>query len=140
MAAILEKTKQTRSAQIRATLDHPVIDADGHIIEYGPAYFEYLKQVAGPQIAQQYLAKLDAGGWYRMTAAERVRKRVTRPTSWGLPTKNTLDRATAMLPRLFRARMDDFGLDFSIVYSTLALVILREENEELRREIGRAHV
>jgi len=140
MAAILAKsTKQaTRSAQIRKTLDHPVIDADGHIIEYGPAYFEYLKQVAGPQLAQQYLAKLDAGGWYRMSPADRVRKRVTRPTSWGLPTKNTLDRATAMLPRLFRARMDDFGLDFSIVYSTLALVILREENEELRRATCRA--
>src|SRR3954464_6630764 len=140
MAAILAKsTKQaTRSAQIRKTLDHPVIDADGHIIEYGPAYFEYLKQVAGPQLAQQYLAKLDAGGWYRMSPADRIRKRVTRPTSWGLPTKNTLDRATAMLPRLFRARMDDFGLDFSIVYSTLALILIREEDAELRRATCRA--
>jgi predicted TIM-barrel fold metal-dependent hydrolase len=143
MATVLEakqaKSRQaTRSAQIRARLKHPVIDADGHTIEYAPAYFEYLKRVGGARIAEQYLAKLDAGGWYRMSPEERLKKRVTRPTSWGLPTRNTLDRATAMLPRLFRARMDDFGLDFSIVYSTLALVLIREENEELRRATCRA--
>jgi predicted TIM-barrel fold metal-dependent hydrolase len=132
------KTRQSHSARIRAQLSHPVIDADGHTIEYGPAYFEFLKQVGGARIAERYRAKLDAGGWYRMSPEERIRKRVTRPTSWGLPTKNTLDRATAMLPRLFRSRMDDFGLDFSIVYSTLALVLIREEDEELRRATCRA--
>jgi predicted TIM-barrel fold metal-dependent hydrolase len=132
------KTKQSHSARIRAQLSHPVIDADGHTIEYGPAYFEFLKQVGGARIAERYRAKLDAGGWYRMSPEERIRKRVMRPTSWGLPTKNTLDRATAMLPRLFRSRMDDFGLDFSIVYSTLALILIREEDEELRRATCRA--
>lgn len=132
------KTKQTHSARIRAQLSHPVIDADGHTIEYGPAYFDFLKQVGGARIAERYRAKLDTGGWYRLSPEERLRKRVTRPTSWGLPTKNTLDRATAMLPRLFRERMDDFGLDFSIVYSTLALVLIREEDEELRRATCRA--
>ncbi len=137
MSAMLDK-KATASAEIRRRLKHPVIDADGHTIEYGPAYFEFLKQVGGTRIAEQYRAKLDAGGWYRMTPRERINKRVTRPTSWGLPTKNTLDRATAMLPALFRSRMDDFGLDFSIVYSTLALVVMREENDELRQACCRA--
>jgi predicted TIM-barrel fold metal-dependent hydrolase len=132
------KVKNTHSAKIRASLSHPVIDADGHTIEYGPAYFEFLKQAGGVRIAERYRAKLEAGGWYRMTPEERLKKRVMRPTSWGLPTKNTLDRATAMLPRLFRARMDDFGLDFSIVYSTLALILIREEDEELRRATCRA--
>jgi len=132
------KVKRGDSARIRAQLKHPVIDADGHTIEYGPAYFEFLAQVGGPKIAERYRQKLDAGGWYRMSPQERLAKRVTRPTSWGLPTKNTLDRATAMLPALFRSRMDDFGLDFSIVYSTLALVLIREEDEELRRATCRA--
>lgn len=137
-ARVTPVKKPTPSASIRARLKHPVIDADGHAIEYGPAFFEYLKQVAGAGIANTYLAKLDAGGWYRMSPDERIRKRVTRPTSWGLPTKNTLDRATAMLPNLFRARMDDFGLDFSVVYSTLALLLIREENDELRQATCRA--
>jgi predicted TIM-barrel fold metal-dependent hydrolase len=55
-----------------------------------------------------------------------------------LPTLNTLDRATAMLPRLFRARMDDFGLDFAIVYSTLVLNVARIDDEEMRRATCRA--
>ena len=43
-----------------------------------------------------------------------------------------------ILPRLFRERMDDFGLDFSIVYSTLALGTTRIADEELRRATCRA--
>jgi predicted TIM-barrel fold metal-dependent hydrolase len=130
--------RPTRSAQIRARLNHPVVDADGHAIEYGPVYLDYLKQVAGPKVTERYLKLLDAGGWFRMTPEERRRHRVARPSSWTLPTLNTLDRATAMLPRLFRERMDDFGLDFSVVYSTLALLITRLEDEELRRATCRA--
>lgn len=32
---------QSRSAEIRARLDHPVIDGDGHVIEYEPIFLEY---------------------------------------------------------------------------------------------------
>ena len=130
--------RPTRSAQIRARLDYPVVDADGHAIEYGPVYLDYLKQVAGPKLTERYLKLLDAGGWFRMSPEERRRNRVARPSSWTLPTLNTLDRATAMLPRLFRERMDDFGLDFSVVYSTLALLITRFDDEEMRRATCRA--
>ena len=37
----------TESERIRARLDHPVIDADGHTIEFMPAVREYLKDTAG---------------------------------------------------------------------------------------------
>ena len=128
----------TTSAAIRRRLKHPVIDADAHVLEYGPAYCEYLKQVGGPQLAAKYLARLDSGGWFRMSPEERIRKRVPRPPSWVQPARNTLDRATAMLPQLFRERMDDFGLDFSIVYSTAGLGFTREEDEEMRKATCRA--
>lgn len=39
------------SADTRAKLDHPVIDADGHMLEYVPVYLDFLKQVAGPEMA-----------------------------------------------------------------------------------------
>ena len=42
-----QKMAATRSAAIRAQLTHPIIDADGHALEFGPVYFEYLQQVAG---------------------------------------------------------------------------------------------
>ena len=127
-----------RSAEIRSRLGHPVIDADAHAIEFGPAYLDFLKQVGGPEITQRFVAMLDGGGWFGMSPEERLRRRVTRPSSWTMPTTNTLDRATAMLPRLFRERMDDFGLDFAIVYSTLVLLVIRLDDEELRRATCRA--
>ncbi len=122
MTVATEATRSpTTSAAIRAQLGHPVIDADGHAAEYAPAFVEYLRQVAGPRLVERYVAKREAGGWFGLSPAERLRRRVTRPSAWTLPTVNVRDRATAMLPRLLRERMDDFGLDFSIVYSTLAL-------------------
>src|SRR5581483_2568609 len=43
------------------------------------------------------------------------------------------DRATVMLPNLFRERLDDLGIDFAFVYPTMGLELLRETtNPELR--------
>ena len=46
----VERATATRSAAIRAQLTHPVIDADGHALEFGPVYFDYLHQVAGAHV------------------------------------------------------------------------------------------
>ena len=37
----------TDPAAIRARLTHPVVDSDGHWLEFGPAIGEYLERVAG---------------------------------------------------------------------------------------------
>jgi predicted TIM-barrel fold metal-dependent hydrolase len=132
------KTGPTRAAEIRSRLKHPVIDADAHSIEFGPAYLDFLKQVAGPRVTDRFLSLVETGGWYGLSPQQRLDRRVARPSAWTMPTRNVVDRATAMLPRLFRARMDDFGLDFSIVYSTLALFVARLDDEELRRATCRA--
>ena len=42
--------RATKSAKIRSQLKHPVVDADGHAIEYGPVFFDFLKKVGGPKI------------------------------------------------------------------------------------------
>ena len=135
--SLADRSKTSPSAEIRAGLKHPVVDADGHYVECGPVFLDYLKQVAGAALAERFRAK-QATGWFALSPEERRRKRVTRPSSWTHPTSNTLDRATAMLPRLFRARMDEFGLDFSVVYSTIALGTIRDPDEEMRRATCRA--
>ena len=40
---------------------------------------------------------------------------------WALPAKNSLDRATATLPRLMYERMDDLSLDYTILYPSMGL-------------------
>jgi len=42
-----------------------------------------------------------------------------RPPWWGLPTQNTLDRATAALPALLYRRMEEIGLDYTVLFTTL---------------------
>lgn len=129
---------QKTSAEVRAKLSHPVVDSDGHAIECGPVFLDYLKKVGGADVAHRYEQRLSTNNWYTMTPEERQRKRVLRPASWTLPARNTYDRATAMLPSLLCSRMDDFGIDFSVVFSTLALSFMRERDDELRRAACRA--
>ncbi len=45
------------SYEIRAKLDHPVIDADGHTSEYLPAFGEYLPRSGGHDGLQQALPR-----------------------------------------------------------------------------------
>ena len=57
---------------------------------------------------------------------------------WGWPTKNTLDRATATLPKLYASRMDDLGIDYSILYPSAGLFIVTSPTRSPRHG-GRAY-
>ena len=133
-------SRDSKSSAVRAQLDHPVIDGDGHWLEPVAIFLDYLRQLAGPSVAERFVKKATEHidrGWYDMTPAERLDRRPTRPTWWGEPA-NTLDRATAMIPRLFYERLDDFGIDFALLYTTLGLFHIGNPDEELRRAIARA--
>src|SRR5262245_40644269 len=134
-------TTTSPSAAIRAHLTHPVIDADGHTVEFMPAFLDYLRQVGGPKLLERYRATWEEASWvvwYRMSREERQDRRATRPIWWGLPTKNTLDRATATLPKLLSERMEETGLDFTIIYPSVGLLFHRIQDEEVRRACCRA--
>jgi predicted TIM-barrel fold metal-dependent hydrolase len=127
------------SRAIRQQLGHPVVDADGHWLEFGPSISEYFKEVAGPESL----------GWFRrrheyvqrsltMTPEERAQTRRAQEAFWGVPAKNTFDRATAMLPRLLYERLDEFGFDFTVLYPTVGLSVGYFPEDELRRASCRA--
>ncbi len=125
----------TKSAQVRARVNHPIIDSDGHWIEYEPVALEYLERVGGPKLVQRYKqVSAPFGALARMPLAVRRDKRISQFPWWGVPARNTLDRATAMIPRLMHQRLADMGMDFAVVYSTggsLFAPFLRDE--EVRR-------
>ena len=72
-----------------------------------------------------------------MTKDERLDKRPFRPTWWGEPA-NALDRATAMVPKLFYERLDDFGVDFCLLYTSLGLFHINNADTQIRRGVSRA--
>src|SRR3984957_10425977 len=128
------------AAQIRAGLKHPVIDGDGHWVEYDPVFAEKMRKVGGDKAADGFLAAMRATQQsLNMPVEERKRRRVAMPGFWTRQTGNTLDRATAMMPRMLYDRLDEFGSDFAIVYPTAGLRLPRIKDDETRRAVIRAY-
>ncbi|WP_169813320.1 amidohydrolase family protein [Nocardia vaccinii] len=129
------------SAQIRADLDHPVIDADGHWLELYPVFFEYIDEVAGPAMVDRFKTKYGHRfhGWYELSPAERLEKRWRRPAFWGTPT-NTADRSAAILPGYFYDRLDEYGIDLALVFPTVGLTLGRDLSDpDLANVVVRAY-
>ena len=93
--------RSSEVTEIRGQIDHPIIDGDGHIIEYLPLVRDILVDVGGSSVAESFDLVVNGGRLTQMlTAAQRREMALMRIPWWGIPTRNTLDRATAMLPRL----------------------------------------
>ena len=67
--------KDSKSAAVRAQLDHPVIDGDGHWLEPVPIFLDYLRQVGGPAVVERFIHKAREAGWYEMGPQERLDRR-----------------------------------------------------------------
>jgi predicted TIM-barrel fold metal-dependent hydrolase len=126
--------------KLRSRLSHPVIDADGHWIEYQPVMREEFRKIGGDAAVEALqLATSRVPNALKMSLAERRRRRVGMEAFWGSPSENVLDRATAMLPRLLYERLEDLGIDFCVVYPTAGLSFHRMPDTRLRRAICRAY-
>jgi hypothetical protein len=64
-----------------------------------------------------------------MPSAERREKRLGQQAFWARQAENTLDRATAMMPKLLYDRLDELGLDFVVVYPTAGLRLPRIQDD-----------
>ena len=124
---------------IRARLDHPIIDSDGHLIEFLPLVRDLLVDLAGESLAKGFDALVDSGQTLQGVSDE-VRRRygITQTPWWGIPTRNPLDRATAMLPRLLYERLDELGLDVAVLYPTYGLIPIHIPDAELRQAMAAA--
>ncbi|MGH7985973.1 MAG: amidohydrolase family protein [Candidatus Binataceae bacterium] len=131
----------TRSAEIRARAGHPIIDSDGHVVEFEPALLDYIRAVGGTKILERYKSAWDTAYYFRwnhLSPEERREFRVPRPVWWPYPTKNTYDRATAALPRLLYQRLDEMGLDFTVLNPSQGLFASHIGDDELRPAVCRA--
>lgn len=127
------------AAKLRESLDHPVIDSDGHALEFLPAVRDRMRALGGADAVDGFEAVLAGIRHYgALSNQQRRALGVFRPPWWGFPTRNTLDRATAILPALLRERLDELGIDFAVIYPTYGLFALSLEPDELRQACARA--
>ena len=91
--------RPTRSEVVRAQLSHPVIDADGHYIEYPAALASFLRD-EGIDDLRALFGRIGAGfgstDYDLLTDAQRAERRSVRGPWWSLPAANTLDAATGV--------------------------------------------
>jgi predicted TIM-barrel fold metal-dependent hydrolase len=136
----MQTNGHTEARKLHSRLSHPVIDADGHWIEYAPVMREEFRRIGGDVAVEAYdIASQRVPNSLKMTLDERRRRRVGQEAFWGSPCENVLDRATAMLPRLMYERLDDLGIDFCVVYPTAGLGYHRMQDTRQRRAICRAY-
>jgi predicted TIM-barrel fold metal-dependent hydrolase len=129
---------QMPGATVRARLSHPVIDADGHQLEFEPLLRDYLRAEGGEELvgaAERGFSTLFS--WYQLDPHERHRQRAVRPP-WGLQSHSVDHIAKAMFPpRLYRA-LDEVGIDVQLVYPTLGVALVRAAPAESRLAMARA--
>jgi predicted TIM-barrel fold metal-dependent hydrolase len=126
--------------KIRRQLDHPVIDGDGHLIEFTPLVRDFLVEIAGETVAARFDTMQNGSALARQVPLEAKRGLgMTRFAWWGVPTRNTLDRATAMTPRIMYERMDELGLDHALLFPTYGLTVTALADDELRPALARAY-
>ena len=119
---------------LRASLNHPVIDSDGHWIEYGPHLAQGMKRHGGDAAVEGFMHfGNQIAGTVAMGLEKRREAREAQEAWWSLPTRNTRDRATVMMPNLLRERLDEFGIDFSVLYPTSGLGLPQVPDATARR-------
>lgn len=125
--------------EIRAALDHPVIDADGHGIEYLPWFRDLLRDEGGANAVDAWDVVENGARLSRTLDVPTKRALgVFRVSWWGLPADNTLDRAAAMLPALLYERLDELGIDVAVCYPTYGLTVMGLDDPDLRVAAARA--
>lgn len=114
-----------RVAKIKARLDHPVLDGDGHLLEVLPVVFDFVREEGG---ASAHERMLDFNR--RWIGSSRGFLPTRSFHTW--PAENTVDRMTAHLPSLLYERLDQLGIDFALIYPTIGLALTSTPDDELR--------
>jgi predicted TIM-barrel fold metal-dependent hydrolase len=139
-------TTPTEAARVRSRVDHPIIDADGHFVEVGPLLHDevvtYVEDAGGGALRERFLdiaASFDTSSSlaHRGDAAVRHGWKAM-PSWWGWQTAAVRDRATSHLPALLYERLDELGIDVTILYPSMALGYFELADEELSSVVCRA--
>ena len=136
-----QPSRPTPSEKVRARLDHPVIDADGHFIEFRPALARFMADegIDDPgSLFMDVASAIGTAGYDGMSPDQRARRRAVRTPWWAAPAANTLDLATATLPGLLHQRLEQLGIDFAVLYPSAGLVYGNIRDERGRRAACRA--
>jgi predicted TIM-barrel fold metal-dependent hydrolase len=120
-------------SSVRAAIGHPVVDGDGHVVEPLPVVADYIRLVAGADVADRFTG---SSGAFTVRAGPGAAQRGLRPGTalspwWALPA-DARERATGFLPALLYERLDEIGIDFAVLYSSVGLATIGHPDAAIR--------
>jgi predicted TIM-barrel fold metal-dependent hydrolase len=132
----LEVPMPHTSAEIHARLGHPVVDADGHLLESVPILADYVREHANADCADRLVEHagfltLPSDRSWQEAAGRLAERRLPAPPWWG-SSRDAVDRATAFAPGLLAERLEELGLDFTILYPSFGLMFAGHADDAMR--------
>jgi predicted TIM-barrel fold metal-dependent hydrolase len=118
-----------------------VIDVDGHLQELSLFFrddvMDRAREIGGARLAERVAGTsltyddAPAGRWFAMSEQDRRDSWVPVGAWWAMPT-NARDRAASYLPSLLHERLDELGIDFTVLYPSLGLSLVSIPDDEVR--------
>ena len=118
-----------------------MIDVDGHLQELSLFFrddvMDRAREIGGARLAERVASSTltyddaPAGRWFAMSEVTRRDEWVSVGAWWSMPT-NARDRATSYLPALLHERLDELGIDFTVLYPSLGLSLVSIPDPEVR--------
>ncbi len=134
----MARMEPSAAARLRARLDHPVIDGDGHYIDLRAPFHAFVRDHGAGALLegfQPYAGSVFSSlgkPWGQQTPAERLVSRDPAPPFW-VPPADTDYFASVTIPRLYHERLAEAGIDFAVLYPTVAFGLLHADGDEARR-------
>ena len=125
----------SRSARIRAQLDHPVIDGDGHIVELMPVFLAYVRDNGYGGLVRDTLDRKRA---IEDLSMDERRQGGVLPHSWHVPS-STEYYATVTSPKRYYERLGEAGIDFAVLYPTAGIGLLQLPDDDQRVTLCRLY-
>ena len=129
-----------KALKIRQELGYPVIDGDGHVLEHRAVFADYCRDHgAGRVVDQVAMLVADRTEWMAPNLSAEERRRLgLLPLSWHFPT-DTDYFADVSLPDRYYERLGEAGIDFSVLYPSMGLMLHRLPDEEQRVTLCRLY-
>jgi predicted TIM-barrel fold metal-dependent hydrolase len=130
---------RTKAMNIRTELGHPVIDGDGHVLELRAVFADFCRDHGAGAIVDGVPPLSGKTEWMNPDLPPEEKRRLgLLPVSWHAAAE-TEYFADVTLPSRYYERLDEAGIDFSVLYPTMGLMIHSLPVDEQRITLSRLY-